>query len=212
MIRLLAVVLMFLPWHALAQEIFPALYDVTGVASDDVLNVRAAPGASAEMIGSLAPDATGIEVVALSDDGAWGRVNTGEASGWTAMRFLVRQPGQGADDWSTGLAPATIDCFGTEPFWTLTLRPGGTLAYSALGHADGATRPGGYEPLSPTASTGKRGFFGWLETEPLGLTGIIGHGTCSDGMSDRLYGLEIDLIVSDGDGDRIATGCCRLRP
>ncbi|MEO1155590.1 MAG: SH3 domain-containing protein, partial [Pseudomonadota bacterium] len=46
-----------------AAQGYPALFDVTGVASDDVLNIRSAPSATAEIIGTLAHNETGVEVV-----------------------------------------------------------------------------------------------------------------------------------------------------
>ena len=57
-------------WLALATpgmatvDTWPALYDVAFVASDDVLNIRSGPGASFDIIGSLAHDAEGVEVTA----------------------------------------------------------------------------------------------------------------------------------------------------
>ena len=62
--RALALLLaLALPSGAAAKGL-PALHDVTGVAADDVLNVRARPDASAPVLGALTPDATGVEVVA----------------------------------------------------------------------------------------------------------------------------------------------------
>jgi uncharacterized membrane protein len=215
MIRLLALVFTLLSWPALAQNIYPALHDVTGVVADDVLNIRTAPSAGSQIIGAFAPFETGIEVIGLSEDGRWGRVNAGERAGWTAMRFLARQPGQTSADWATApdrIAPRVFECFGTEPFWTLVLFPGGTLDYAALGHGDGTAHPGGYEALVTSASSGKRAFSGWLETEPMSFTGIVGTEICSDGMSDQLYGFSIDLLVSGSSGTQLDAGCCRLAP
>ena len=76
--RLAVLMLAFFPLAALA-EVYPALHDVTGVASDDVLNIRESPDAGSAIVGSLAPDATGVEVVAVT--GGWAVVNTSEASG-----------------------------------------------------------------------------------------------------------------------------------
>lgn len=77
MIRLLAFFFAFLSTPALAQDIYPALHDVTGVAADDVLNIRSEPSASSPIIGTFSPFETDVEVVALSPDGGWGRVNAG---------------------------------------------------------------------------------------------------------------------------------------
>lgn len=49
---------------------------MTGVATDNVLNIHTRPDAASDMIGSLAPDTTGIEVVAVS--GNWALINSPE--------------------------------------------------------------------------------------------------------------------------------------
>jgi hypothetical protein len=86
----------FAALHALAGEAsLPALFDVTGVASGDVLNLRAEPSAQATIIGSFPADATGIEVIATDSSGRWGQVNAVERAGWASLAYLARQPGQG---------------------------------------------------------------------------------------------------------------------
>ena len=98
------------------QQGWPALFDVTGVAPDDVLNIREAPNAGAPIIGSFAPDAEGVEVIRPNADESWGLVNTAEGTGWTSLAFLERRPGQ----WN-GAFPRIARCLGTEPFWSLSL-------------------------------------------------------------------------------------------
>jgi len=210
MIRLLVFVLAFLSTPALAQEIYPALHDVAGVAADDVLNIRTEPSASAQIIGTFSPWETDIEVVALSPNGRWGRVNAGEQAGWASMRFLARQPGQTADDWSNALAPVTLRCSGTEPFWSLVLYPGGTFEYTDPFRRDGTPMAGSYTRLQSTSSTNKRGMFGMASGFPIWLSGAITTEICSDGMSDQDYGFAIDLALGDPTGGQLASGCCRL--
>lgn len=210
MIRLLALLLALLPFPALAQDIYPALHDVTGVAADDVLNVRTEPSAGAPIIGTFAPFETDIEVVALSADGRWGRVNAGEQAGWTSMRFLARQPGQTAADWANGLAPTTLRCYGTEPFWDVVLQPDGTFAYTDPFRRDGTPMAGRYTPLASASSTNKRGFFAVADAFPAWFSGILTFEICSDGMSDQDYGISLDLAQGDPTGGFVAHGCCRL--
>ncbi len=114
-----ALVLALLSGSAAAQEM-PSLHDVTGVAADDVLNVRSGPDAGSARIGALAPGATGVEVIELSGTG-WGRVNVDEGSGWVSLRYLARQPDQPP-------VPDRLTCFGTEPFWSLA-RDGDAARY-----------------------------------------------------------------------------------
>ena len=75
-------------------DAWPALYDVVGVASDDVLNIRAEPSSGSEIIGTLSHDAEGIEVIRPDEGFEWGLVNVGERTGWISLTYAVPQPGQ----------------------------------------------------------------------------------------------------------------------
>ena len=186
-----------LPGGAGAQEL-PALFSVTGVAADDVLNIRALPDAKSEVVGSLAPDATGVEVVALAEGGRWGMVNTGEQAGWAAMRFLAAE---GAAPWWALATP--LSCYGTEPFWGLDLAAGGTAAYLSDPND-------GPHDLGP-ATLWQRP----MNRAGLGLSFAGGFATiearaCDDGMSGREYGLSILLFGELGGGRYSLDGCCSL--
>ncbi|MDO5657535.1 MAG: SH3 domain-containing protein [Paracoccus sp. (in: a-proteobacteria)] len=196
----LALCLAASPALATQEYILPTLFDVTGVAADDVLNIRAHPNASAEIIGTLTPDATGIEVV--EQRGNWGRVNTSEQSGWVSLRYLNYR----TDVWAPGALPAGFTCQGTEPFWSLraegdTLiwdQPEGEESYSGLKTLDdGIFR-------SP-----RRALIAGQDARR--ITAMVEPALCSDGMSDRSYGLSASVIVegaSARDGAQLYTGCC----
>lgn len=96
MIRLLALILTVSPL-ALRAEVYLALHDVTGVAANDVLNIRENPDAASPVIGTLAPDATGVEVI-LVDDG-WALVNAGERSGYASCGISRGQRRQTGPRW-----------------------------------------------------------------------------------------------------------------
>lgn len=194
MIRLAAVFLLLaLPLRA---EVFPALYAVTGVAADDVLNIREAPAEDAPILDTLAPDATGIEVMEIFD--GWATVNAGDQTGYVAARFLLREPGP---DWTALQTPLT--CLGTEPFWSLTLDPGaGTASLRTPDAAEAEawqidqSWPG--LPWSPAAALSLSG----------GMA-VLTPADCSDGMSNRSYGIGIDVFQTGPAGGRLA-GCCLL--
>lgn len=111
------------PVSAAQEYILPTLFDVQDVAADDVLNIRETPDAMAPIIGTLAHDATGIEVMGTDRSGQWGRVNTGERGGWVSMRFLTYR----SDVWQPEKLPAGLTCGGTEPFWSFTEQDGRLL-------------------------------------------------------------------------------------
>lgn len=199
MIRAL-VALFILLAGPVAADRWPLLFDVTGVAADDVLNIRAEPDAGAPIVGTFAHDAKGIEVV-LQEDG-WGLVNAGEGPGWTSLRYLAAH-----DLGDARLAPR-LSCGGTEPFWGLDLRPGETAQFDFFGdkgpvHTASALREA-YGSLVSMAFT--------ATANPGRLTGMIEARDCSDGMSDRVYGISLGLLL-EGAGDYSGhyTGCCTLQ-
>lgn len=200
MLRLLLAVALAL-WAGLAPASaqdravpdLPALFTVTGVDWDDVLNLRAEPDAAAAIAGTLQPGSMDVEVLSLSPDGQWGLVPLGEGSGWVAMRFLVRQR-----EAPTPL-PRPLLCRGTEPFWSLTL--------DSQGHV--FERPG--EGVQFLRQHGEVAGFGGgvmafdLDGQTLDLT--IVREACSDGMSDRPYGLTAFVWNR---GETFLEGCCTL--
>lgn len=193
MIRLAALVLL-LTGAPLWAEGYPARHAVTGVADDDVLNIRAAPEADAAIIGTLPPDATGVEVVAVEGD--WAVVNTGEASGYAALRFLRREAGP---EWTALETPLT--CLGTEPFWSLRVDPGQGVA--TLASPDD---PEGQEARITQAWPG----LPWAPTAAFALavgTVVLSPADCSDGMSERRYGIAADLFLTRPTASRLS-GCC----
>lgn len=200
---ILSLFLVFLG-HAVAAQVhdYPALYRVTGVAATDVLNVRSGPGVNHQIIGSFAPNQTHVEVVGTTEDRRWGRVIIGETSGWSSMRFLSRM----GPDWNAGL-PAPLFCHGTEPFWSYErLIGGGNFNSVALA----APEPFA-ELWSGTASArGPQAFGMVLDSGNSRMTAFIRRGICSDGMSDRDYGIIAHFLRTSPQGSELLEGCCSL--
>lgn len=190
------------PAVATQEYILPTLFDVTGVAANDVLNIRAAPNAGAEIIGTLEPNARDIEVVGHDATGQWARINTGERTGWAALRFLSYQ----VDVWTPGTLPQTLQCVGNEPFWLF--RPqGDDVVFST------PDRPGAVMRIERVVSSGifrdpRRSLS--VQSESRRMTAVIVPMACSDGMSDRSYGLDVTLILEEGDEAQMLTGCCSI--
>ncbi|KKL14480.1 hypothetical protein LCGC14_2515220, partial [marine sediment metagenome] len=175
---------------ASAQDL-PALHDVTGVAPDDVLNVRTAPDASAAAIGFLAPDASMVEVTELAPDGAWGKINLSERSGWVAMRFLDRR----AEDMAVDDTPPDLRCSGTEPFWALRLGADQTIMAVA---GEVTQEMPAAERIASSNQTGR--FAAVTGDDAAELSGTIAALPCTDGMSDLSFGLEAQIILQDDAG------------
>lgn len=193
--RLVAIVFLLAGPASATQDAWPALYDVGGVAADDVLNIRAEPNATAPIVGAFRPDQKNIEVIRPSDDEGWGLVNIAEGTGWVSLRFMDRHP----DQWM-GFFPKLASCFGTEPFWSLQID-----GDSAYWDSPDQQAPG--QVMSRVSSLDRRDRHGMIvalgDTQ---ITGIIAHRYCSDFMSDREYGLAFDAFMDDG----LISGCCTL--
>ena len=180
---------------------FPALYDVTGVALDDVLNVREGTGASYPVIETLAPNDRNIEIVQLSDDGKWGLIGYPGGSGWASMRYLARQPGQDGRGF-----PSSLGCGGTEPFWGLVFN-GQSANYDMMGEDNQSftkvweDTAVGMAPISYAVK---------LQGNGGDITAVIHRNLCNDGMSEMTYGFDIDVIFSRPSGNSYYSGCCSL--
>lgn len=173
----------------------PALFNVAGVAANDVLNIRAEANASSDIVGSFPPDATGIEVVAI--EGTWAVVNHAEGMGYVSSSFLAKD---GQANWSDLSIP--LYCSGTEPFWSFTYDPAAATAKFDMFDGEAATWPVRHS---------------WPATERSDLVAfstadkiaVMRPQECSDGMSDRVYGISFDLLYNDDLGG-IIQGCCSL--
>ncbi|WP_375257862.1 SH3 domain-containing protein [Citreimonas sp.] len=195
----LALLLLASPAFA-TQDRWPALFDVSGVAADDVLNIRAEPNAGAEKIGDFAPDARSIEVIAPNERQDWGLVNVDGRTGWVSLHYMVRQPGQ----W-LGAPIETVQCAGTEPFWSLTRR-GDTVTWST---PEAETSGTVTTPLDTIARRDMSGVIYRLESDTRDHLAMTLE-RCSDGMSDYAYGIRA-ILTRDLDGaPEMFGGCCSL--
>ncbi len=187
--------------HARAEGLLPAYFDVTGVRADDVLNLRRGPDARTPIVDTLPPDATGVVVVARSDDGKWGMVRYNEGTAWASLRFLQRAPGQGDEQ-----LPHILACGGNEPFWGLSLSLG-----NAVFDEPGGAKITLQQVWEGSAAGMQPHDFGVrLQNETAQIHAVISRGQCSDGMSDMTYGFSIRAILSGSLGKRMLAGCCAL--
>ena len=202
--------LLLLASPAVAQDSLPALFDVTGVDRTDVLNMRAEPDATSAILGTLASDAQDIEVIRANSDQTWGLVNAGERTAWVSLAYLALQPGQQGTK-----IPDIRQCFGTEPFWSLTVDP----PTASFATPDAAARSGLISGIFRSRNRIDRfAFTGSFFPDDAGVLGMhlsVRAEACSDGMSDRAYGLSIDLHLSgstDPEAHGLYSGCCSIAP
>lgn len=191
------VVLLGLGNVALALEL-PATFDVKDVAAGDVLNVRETPAADASIVGKIGPFDQNVEILELSTDGKWGKVGIPEGNGWVAMRYLdLNAPSD------PQMIPRPISCYGTEPFWSLSLRPG-VAEYNS-------PETGAVGLAITTERVGDNGYLLQMEEGPtLIRTMIVARQSCYDGMSDRQFGFSALMFVDSPEGNDLHRACCTL--
>ncbi len=171
-------------------------------AGQEIVYLRRRPDAGSEIVGQLPPNRRNVEIVALSEDGAWGLMAEGEGGAWAPMARLSLADGQDEER-----LPENLGCFGSEPFWILRMR-GDEVAFDEIdgneismtprwqGHAEGRP-PQSYALVLDGADGGT-------------LNALIRREQCSDTMSDRPYGFSIDAILGGKLGQRMLSGCCSL--
>lgn len=193
MIRILFVVLM-LPSLVWANDL-PALYDVTDVASDDVLNVRSEANANGAIVGTLAHNSTEVEVVAITN--YWGQINTGENAGWVSMRYLtVQEPNP---DYPLA---QRLGCYGTEPFWSADFVQGQRVSFSTPEDSYETPGAGLMVPASGVTDLWAMAYGDSVAT--------FRREMCSDGMSDRQFGLSVSIYKVHSGEVALLSGCCSI--
>ena len=97
---------------------------------------------------------------------------------------------------------------GTEPFWSLR-QVGDQLVYETPSSSRAMKRQA---VLGEAAA--QRPVRTVVAADPKGrMTAVIQPAQCSDGMSDRIYGLSAVLLFEQGEqASRMMTGCCRIAP
>lgn len=202
----IAVLLMVVAGAAAGSDASPdpsARYRVSGVAANDVLNVRAQPSAAAPIVATLAPDARNIVVTGvrtLEGTQTWWEVLPARGGpGWVNARFLAID---GSEAKTEGEFP--LRCGGAEPFWSLEIA-GGEARYAAPDENDAALRAGawidaagrppGYRFVVPLTRAGRSGYVAVARAENF----------CTDGMSDFDFPFLTIVILPEG---RVLEGCC----
>lgn len=196
-----ALVLLCLATPALAE---PTYHRVTGVAADDVLNVRAAPSASSADIGDLAHDATRIEAFTFDPTGNWARIALNERDGWVSTRYLTRDE---VPTIGSSTIPEGLVCGGTEPFWALGLY-GEEARYS---HPVDGDTDFTFDSLSVAEGRlGSPALITVATEDGQVIEATLSGAECTDGMSDRSYGWTITMQLIAPGKRRFLSGCCQL--
>ncbi len=180
------------------------LFQVTGVAQNDVLNIRAEPNPTAEKIGSLPYNAISVKAVGeirATGSSQWRQIQVDDQTGWVNINFLTPQKPPLTEDPVFFSEP--LNCSGTEPFWAFQVN-------GKQGELD-TLSDGGTRILFDTIRTAEARPTVWIlrgrqqSTDASTVAMLEKTNICSDGMSDLTYRYSLRLDVADGP---FYAGCC----
>jgi uncharacterized protein YraI len=177
----------------------PAVFSVDSVPVNDTLNIRDAPQASGQVL-AQAQNGTPVAVFGMATAN-WAKVQLGDVVGFAHADYLSR--GGGTTN-MFGFQLAT-ECIGTEPFWHMTFDTDNMVRMTMVGET-AAPAPLNTTNFSPTAT----GYPYAFDAAP--HAGQVDFEICSDGMSDSVYPMSIQMSTPAGDGTMMqVNGCCRLQ-
>ncbi|WP_138466234.1 hypothetical protein [Poseidonocella sp. HB161398] len=180
---------------AAAEGGLPARYRTLAPAE-----LRAAPDAGAEETAAL-EEGRILEILAFSDDGAWALTGRGEGAAWLPLAGLERLGGAAAE----GLP---MRCYGTEPFWGLNLPSAFFGEFERPEHPETPLQLTGSDET--LAASGRARLWTFVGDELRGHL-VVRNEVCSDGMSDRPFGLSATLSLAETAGAvHLLLGCCSL--
>jgi len=103
------------------------------------------------------------------------------------------------------LPMANLSCFGTEPFWSLRKPQMGRISLNMLGSDASNWR----QNISHRAQ-GRRDRFSAVGIREDGeIIVTLLRESCSDGMSDQMFGIATDVIITGANLMHLS-GCCTL--
>ena len=170
-------------------------YSVFGVRPGDTLNMRSQPNPNAPVVQTIPFDGRDIGLTGRNAPGAWVEVIYNRKRGWVNGRFL----GYGTGRYQV---PAFLDCTGTEPFWSIGLRPGAAQADLMFAERRMSFRLTRVEQAMNRSDVWH--FRG--ASRPGEMSLIVRNESCSDGMSDTRYPFSAVALIS---GLNVIAGCCR---
>lgn len=189
-------------------------YAVTGVASDDYLNVRQKATARSAIITRLPYNSTGIHRLAGEAriaGNTWWRITWKGKIGWVNQRYLIAMATQNTDVDATApvaskkmSTSATLNCGGNEPFWGMKISKQ-AINYSPM---DGQklNLPVVFNKTSAN-NTSIAAIYAQKGNQQI-LAMLQKVAACSDGMSDIKYPYAIAAIINQR---QFYSGCCHVK-
>jgi len=189
-------------------------YAVTGVESDDALNLRQKATARSAIVTRLPYDSVGIrrlEGEVMISGNIWWRIKWEGKQGWVNQRYLMPMAKKNTDTNLTQpvitkkmKTPATLHCGGNEPFWGMKITKN-RVNYSPM-EGKKLNLPVVFNKTSEN-NTSIAAIYAKQGNQQI-LSMLQKVSACSDGMSDIDYPYAIAVIINQR---QFYSGCCHVK-
>lgn len=177
-------------------------FKVVNVDDNDVLNLRAAPNSSAEIVFPIPSDASNLIFVGKNDK--WVNVMYRGHRGWVYHKYVEKISLSTVGDFAF---TANLHCIGTEPHWVFK-SDGNQALFKFQGTSKNLLLNDAVKRSANSTNSWKLSYTietGYPDTFEL----IIQKKSCSDGMSDTAYPYSLHLL--DSKTGSLYDGCCKTR-
>lgn len=184
---------------------FARFYQLTGIASGDVLNVRSGPSTRNRVIGKLTHDAGTLEILERDPEHQWGRIVWEGGMGWVFLEFVspVSPEMVPSSD-----IPINLHCSGADPYWDYSVISETEVMFKVL--FDDSAENTKIQTVVESANSANEPTALIAQTEDIKLTALLDTQLCEDVATGRRYGWSIDLLVEQQGAPKLFSGCCSL--
>ena len=175
-----------------------SFYDITQVAADDTLSLRAQAGSRNPLLAKIPDDARFLMATGREQKlgkSTWLELNYGQHTGWVNKHYLTP---------SATKEFTTLTCLGTEPFWSLDVE---SVKITTRDIDENETTYA-LSSVSPSNNHTNRWMLqGTAQSANELNIALWKTNSCSDDMSERSYQYEIIYNTPD---DGVFSGCCNV--
>lgn len=184
---------------------FPQYFEVSGIASNDSLNVRSGPTIRHRVVGNLKPDSGTLEILEISDDNKWGRILWADSNGWVSADYLREVS---PTKLKNTMVPVGLHCSGTEPYWDFAINSQADVTFKEL--FTDSIENSIIESVAESDNNLNFPTALLASSDKVKLTVMLNTRQCNDGLTERAYGWEIDILVTHDAKQRLLSGCCSM--
>lgn len=182
------------------------LYSVTGVSTDDYLNVRAEPDVKSQIKTRIPNDGRGVQhldgEVEVNGE-IWWKIKWEGKQGWVNKRYLS-SPDENKENTKHSDTKTALHCGGNEPFWGIKITKK-SLSFTPM-DGEKLSLPIVFNKTSDNNTSIAAIYAKKSGKQVMAILQKVQ--ACSDGMSDIDYPYSISAVINN---QQFYSGCCHVR-